>query len=45
MRLTRLSSYAIRTLIYCAVKEPYLSRIADISKSHSISDLFLFKII
>jgi Rrf2 family iron-responsive transcriptional regulator len=45
MRLTRQSSYAIRALIYCAVNEPGLSRIADIAKAHSISELFLFKLI
>ena len=45
MRLTRQSSYAIRTLIYCAVNEPKLSRIADIAKAHAISELFLFKLI
>jgi len=45
MRLTRQSSYAIRTLVYCAINEPNLSRIADIAKAHSISELFLFKLI
>jgi Rrf2 family iron-responsive transcriptional regulator len=45
MRLTRQSSYAIRTLIYCAVNAPGLSRIGDIAKAHSISELFLFKLI
>ena len=45
MRLTRQSSYAIRTLVYCAVAAPNLSRIADIAKAHSISELFLFKLI
>lgn len=45
MRLTRQTSYAIRTLIYCAVKQPELSRVADIAKAHSISELFLFKLI
>jgi Rrf2 family iron-responsive transcriptional regulator len=45
MRLTRQSSYAVRTLIYCAVKAPELSRIADIAKAHTISELFLFKLI
>lgn len=45
MRLTRQSSYAIRTLIYCAVNEPGLSRVADIARAHSISELFLFKLI
>ena len=45
MRLPRQSSYAIRTLIYCAVNSPGLSRVADIAKAHSISELFLFKLI
>jgi Rrf2 family iron-responsive transcriptional regulator len=45
MRLTRQSSYAIRTLMYCAVNEPGLSRVADIAKAHGISELFLFKLI
>jgi Rrf2 family transcriptional regulator, iron-responsive regulator len=45
MRLTRQSSYAIRTLIYCAVNGERLSRISDIAKAHSISELFLFKLI
>lgn len=45
MRLTRQSNYAIRTLIYCAVNAPGLSRVADIAKAHGISELFLFKLI
>jgi Rrf2 family iron-responsive transcriptional regulator len=45
MRLTRQSSYAIRTLVYCAVNGPELSHIADIAKAHGISELFLFKLI
>jgi len=45
MRLTRQSNYAIRTLIYCAVNDPELSRVADIARAHSISELFLFKLI
>ena len=45
MRLTRQSTYAIRTLVYCAVNGPGLSHIADIAKAHSISELFLFKLI
>ena len=45
MRLTRQSNYAIRTLVYCAVNAPDLSRIADIAKAHSTSELFLFKLI
>ena len=34
MRLTRQSNYAIRTLVYCAVNAPDLSRIADIAQAH-----------
>jgi Rrf2 family iron-responsive transcriptional regulator len=45
MRLTRQSNYAIRTLVYCAANAPELSRIADIARAHSISELFLFKLI
>ena len=45
MRLTRQSSYAIRTLIYCAVAAPELSRIPDIARAHGISELFLFKLV
>ncbi len=45
MRLTRQSSYAIRTLIYCAVNDPGLSRVADIARANGISELFLFKLI
>jgi Rrf2 family transcriptional regulator, iron-responsive regulator len=45
MRLTRQSNYAIRTLIYCAVNDPQLSRVADIARAHAISELFLFKLI
>lgn len=45
MRLTRQSSYAIRALVYCAVNEPELSRVADIARAHGMSELFLFKLI
>lgn len=45
MRLTRQTSYAIRTLVYCAVNAPGLSRVSDIAKAHAISELFLFKLI
>jgi Rrf2 family iron-responsive transcriptional regulator len=45
MRLTRQTSYAIRTLVYCAVNAPGLSRVADVARAHSISELFLFKLI
>jgi len=45
VRLTRQSNYAIRALVYCAVNEPGLSRVADIAQAYSISELFLFKLI
>lgn len=45
MKLTRQSNYAIRALIYCAVNDPGLSRVADIARAHGISELFLFKLI
>lgn len=45
MRLTRQSNYAIRTLVYCAVNEPGLSRVAEIARAYGISELFLFKLI
>ena len=45
MRLTRQSNYAIRTLVYCAVNEPGLSRVAEIARAYNISELFLFKLI
>jgi Rrf2 family iron-responsive transcriptional regulator len=45
LRLTRQSNYAIRTLVYCAVNEPGLSRVGDIAKAYAISELFLFKLI
>jgi Rrf2 family transcriptional regulator, iron-responsive regulator len=45
VRLTRQSNYAIRTLVYCAVNQPGLSRVADIAKAYAISELFLFKLI
>lgn len=45
MKLTRQSSYAIRTLMYCAVNDPELSHVADIAKAHGMSELFLFKLI
>lgn len=45
MKLTRQSNYAIRALVYCAVNEPGLSRVADIARAHGISELFLFKLI
>lgn len=43
--MTRQSNYAIRTLVYCAVNEPQLSRVAEIAKAYGISELFLFKLI
>jgi Rrf2 family iron-responsive transcriptional regulator len=45
VRLTRQSNYAIRALVYCAVNQPGLSRVADIAKAYAISELFLFKLI
>lgn len=45
MRLTKQSDYAIRTLVYCALQADNLSRVTDIAKANSISELFLFKII
>ncbi|WP_196258007.1 iron-responsive transcriptional regulator RirA [Pelagibacterium limicola] len=45
MRLTRQTSYAVRTLMYCAVNAPDLSRVSDIAKAYGISELFLFKLI
>lgn len=45
MRLTRQSSYAVRTLMYCAINTPDLSRVSDIAKAYGISELFLFKLI
>jgi len=45
MRLTKQSNYAVRTLMYCAVNELALSRIADIARVYHISEPFLFKLI
>ncbi|KFB09821.1 iron-responsive transcriptional regulator RirA [Nitratireductor basaltis] len=45
MRLTRQTNYAIRILMYCAANEGKLSRVPDIAKAYSLSDLFLFKIL
>lgn len=45
MRLTRQTNYAIRILMYCAANKNGLSRIADIAKAYSVSELFLFKIL
>ena len=45
MRHTRQSNYAIRTLVYCAVNEPGLSRVSEVARAYGISELFLFKLI
>lgn len=45
MRLTRQTNYAMRMLMYCAANNEDLSRVADIAKSYSVSELFLFKIL
>ncbi|WP_420407116.1 iron-responsive transcriptional regulator RirA [Hoeflea sp.] len=45
MRLTRQTNYAVRMLMYCAANDGHLSRIGDIAKAYSVSELFLFKIL
>lgn len=45
MRLSKQTNYAVRTLVYCAVNEPGLSRVSDIARTYAISEMFLFKII
>ena len=46
MRLTKQTNYAVRILMYCAANGPQsTSRIADIAKAYSVSELFLFKIL
>lgn len=45
MRLTRQTNYAVRILMYCAANKDQLSRIADIAKAYTVSELFLFKIL
>lgn len=45
MRLTRQTNYAVRMLMYCAADSANLSRIPDIAKAYSVSELFLFKIL
>lgn len=45
MRLSKQTNFAVRTLVYCAVNEPDLSRVNDIARAYGISDMFLFKII
>ena len=45
MRLTRQTNYAIRMLMYCAANEGNLSRIAEIAKAYTVSELFLLKIL
>lgn len=45
MRLTKQSSYAVRTLMYCAVNQAKLSRVGDVARAYSISEMFLFKLI
>lgn len=45
MRLTRQTNYAIRMLMYCAANTEGLSRVPDIARSYSVSELFLFKIL
>lgn len=45
MRLTKQTNYAIRMLMYCATNSERLSRIPDIAKAYTVSELFLFKIL
>lgn len=45
MRLSKQTNFAVRTLVYCAVNEPGLSRVSDIARAYHISEMFLFKII
>lgn len=45
MRLTRQTNHAIRILMYCALRGPALSRVAEIATAYSVSELFLFKIL
>src|SRR4051812_26336399 len=44
MRLTLQTNYSIRALLYCADNDGKPSRIRDIAKTYSISELHLFKI-
>ncbi|EJF90729.1 iron-responsive transcriptional regulator RirA [Bartonella tamiae] len=45
MRLTKQTNYAIRMLMYCAANSGELSRVPEIAKAYSVSELFLFKIL
>ena len=45
MRLTRQTNYAVRILMYCAANDADLSRIGEIARAYSVSELFLFKIL
>ncbi len=45
MRLTRQTNYAVRMLMYCAVRKGELSRVPDIARAYGVSELFLFKIL
>lgn len=45
MRLTKQTNYAIRMMMYCATNSDRLSRIPDIAKAYTVSELFLFKIL
>lgn len=43
MRLTAYTNYALRTLMYCALKGEKLSRVTDISEAYGISHAHLVK--
>ncbi|MCC2688131.1 MAG: rirA [Rhizobiaceae bacterium] len=44
MRLTRQTNYALRILMYCATNSGRLSRIPEVARAYSLSELYLFKI-
>lgn len=43
MRLSRQTSFIVRTLVYCTVSES--DRVGDIARAFGISDMFPFKVI
>jgi len=45
MRLTKQTNYALRMLMYCSANEGVLSRVPEIARAYSVSELFLFKIL
>ncbi|RCL00779.1 MAG: hypothetical protein JSC188_000789 [Candidatus Tokpelaia sp. JSC188] len=45
MRLTKQTNYAMQMLMYCVANKDKLSRVSEIAKAYSVSELFLFKIL